>query len=188
MSSELEIGRAIHRFTCLRLSRLDRSGRSQRGSYCELTSGPIFGVGIHTDGYYAFSPCPSPGENIVLGNAVQLPLVGKRWRKVLTCLARSPDGRTASKEELVRELGYVKTGDLNRDQAEHDDGLIEKAKKAQDTLRATMADLASELRSLVATNGTSTVFQSEGDNYQAAFVARHLMPDQTRHLRFGSVE
>ena len=39
------------------------------------------GVGIHTDGYYAFSPCPSPGENIVLGNAVQLPLVGKRSRR-----------------------------------------------------------------------------------------------------------
>jgi hypothetical protein len=146
------------------------------------------GIGINEKTcYLAFYPCPSNGESVRVTEAVSLGLPGDRWRKVLNLLAKSPDGRTASISDLVTELGYLKIGGIriSDEQAEFDEGIVQKAKRARDTLRGAMADLGRELRRLIATAVDAKVFQGSSDNYQAAFTVGFLMQDETRNNRFS---
>jgi hypothetical protein len=62
---------------------------------------------------------------------------------------------------FVTALGYMKKTEksISDDQAEFDEGLHLKAKRAKETLRNTMADLGRELRGKVTTaKGQTTVF------------------------------
>jgi hypothetical protein len=144
-------------------------------------------VGIDDDwGYYAFSPCPDYGARVTLKDAFVLPLKGTRWKKVLPCLARSADGKTGEKSELVLELGYCKKGNISEDRAKAD--LLEETKKASNVLKNTMGDLGRELRDCVQITDKTTVFQSNGSIYKAAFTTRHLLRNSDGNIVFGKVD
>jgi hypothetical protein len=143
------------------------------------------GIGIGVGKYYAFSPCPETGERVKLKDATILALVGDRWSKVLGCLARSHDGNTAGRNDLVMKLHPFKCGAISEEQAVFDEGMQEKAKNALTTLRHTMADLGRELRGFVTTADHATVFKINSDDYLAAFTARHLLRDEDGNYSFG---
>jgi hypothetical protein len=144
------------------------------------------GIGIDDDWTYrAFSPCPATAELVKLKDGVVLPLVGERWKKVLECFASSTDGKMARRNELLVRLGKVQKGEVSEDQAVYDEGLVAKAKSLSKLLSATMADLARELRECVATTNNTTVFESNGDTYKAAFTTRHLFRDGDGNITFG---
>jgi hypothetical protein len=136
----------------------------------------------------AFVPCPQQKEAVTLSNAIPLRLPGDRWRKVLTLLAGSADGRTAQISDLMTELGYRRKfgPTISKDQAEYEEHLSSPGKRAQVTLRNTMADLARELRDQVATDDDRSAFEKISERaYQAAFVAGYLMKDENRRIRFS---
>ncbi len=146
------------------------------------------GIGIDVGKYHAFSPCPELGQRVRLKDATILLLVGDRWPKVLECLARSRDGKTAAKAELVQKLHPIKSGEISEEQAVFDEGMREKAKNALTTLKNTMADLGRELRGFVTTADPTTVFKINGDDYMAAFTTRHLLCDDDGNYSFGSAK
>jgi hypothetical protein len=146
-------------------------------------------IGIDDDcKYRIFSPCPELGERVNVKKARQLDLRGKRWQKLLTCFARSADGRTATTEELVMEFGYIKKGDIGHDRAVFDEQLLAGAKKARRTLGVAIADLRRKLRDLVDTDDDADPLPPEGDGYRAAFTTRHLLRDAQRHVHFGKTQ
>jgi hypothetical protein len=159
----------------------------------EVAKWADLGIGIRiTDDwkFYAFSPVPAHGERVKLKDATLLPLAGERWKAVLGCFADSHNGRTAAKKELVQRLGYHKKGDITEAQAAFDEGLVNKAKKARDKLRVTMAELAFDLRKVVTTTSTSKakVHRSNGNDYVAAYAVRNLINDEDGRITFGQVQ
>ena len=58
-------------------------------------------IGIHEKGFYALPKCPPPGGIVAITRQIKLPLPGKRWPAVLDCFARSDDGKTVRKDELL---------------------------------------------------------------------------------------
>ncbi len=72
---------------------------------------------------------------------------------------------------------------MSNEQAEFDEQLIQKAKRAKDTLRNTMADLGRELRQQVQAK-ESIVFNVSDVAYHSAFTAGHLLRDEDRRFRF----
>jgi hypothetical protein len=152
------------------------------------------GIGITTgEKYLGFTPCPATGATVSLRGGYPLPLKGNRWRVVLECLAGSPDGRTALKNELLTGLGYLRPSDLSRlieiseRQARYDEGLNSKVEGASRKLPPTMADLARELRQLVSAPGQQPVFEAvSGKGYIAAFTARYLLKREDGTFRFAS--
>ena len=199
-----ETAAAVHRVRDLAAfvrSKIKKGWQSSKQEQTCVVSGSItvarwseLGIGIDEKGYFAFSPCPATGAKVMLREGVRLELIGDRWRKMLACFARSADGRTVAKAELVLEFGYVKAGYVSREQAEYDDKLKAQAKDARTKLTATMADLGRELRPHVViaperkTKKTTPAFQSVGEEYRAAFTIRHLIRDEDRYVRFGRVE
>jgi hypothetical protein len=148
-------------------------------------------IGITDDKYLGFTPCPATGATVSLRGGYPLLLKGKRWRVVLKCLAGSPDGRTALKNELLTDLGYLRPSDLSRlieiseRQARYDEGLNSKVERASRKLTTTMADLARELRQLVSAPGQQPVFEAvSGKGYIAAFTARYLLEQEDGTYRF----
>ena len=51
-----------------------------------------------------------------------------------------------------------------------------------------MGDLGRELRGFVTTEDPTRVFQSNGDDYLAAFTARHLLRDDDGNYSFGEAK
>jgi hypothetical protein len=145
------------------------------------------GIGIGDDGYWAFSPCPEFGAKVAISKAKKLPLKGQRWLDVLQWFARSEDGRTAKRSDLVVALGYLLGGKISKQSAEYDDGLHEQKKAAIEKLTNAMSDLGRKLRELIATEDKTKVFQvsPHKDNYIAAFTVRCLWHDDQGRLRFG---
>jgi hypothetical protein len=165
-----------------------RPGRDSTSPVFTIDRWSSLGIGISEEScYLALSPCPANGEPVRVTEAVQLELRGKRWLKVLQLLARSPDGRTARMSDLVTDLGYFKNVGrrISEEQAEYDEGLKREAKSARGALRSAMADLGRELRQLIATEDTTTVFEMSGENYQAAFTVGFLLQDQNRRTEFS---
>ncbi len=154
----------------------------------EISRWAELGIGIGVDKYYGFPKCPERGQRVRLKDANILPLVGVRWRKVLECLAVSRDGKTTAKAELVQHLHPIRRGGISEEQAVFDEGMQGKAKNALTTLRHTMADLGRELRGLVTTADPTKVFQSNGDDYLAAFSTRHLFRDSDGNFFFGRAQ
>jgi hypothetical protein len=138
-------------------------------------------LGLGLDGagrILAFTPCPEQGKCVAVSKAFSLDLPGNRWRKVLQLLAESADGKTARVADLVTQLGYAKKlrPTISAEQAEFDEGLRLKAKKATKTLKNTMADLARELRCQVtAGDDRSRLFSKAGETYGAAFTVGILL-------------
>jgi hypothetical protein len=156
---------------------------------CEVDHWRDLGIGFDGEWrIFAFVPCPKRGEYISISNAIHLELPGIRWRKVLELLARSEDGRTARISELVTELGYMKKPrrSISHEQAEFDEHLVQKAKRAKDALRNTMADLGRELRRQVTAEKNAAVFRAVSDSdYQAAFTAGYLIRDKNEKTKFS---
>ena len=91
-------------------------------------------IGIDDDGTYrVFSSCPVFGARVNVMEALHVFLPGERWRKLLTCFARSEDGRTAMTDELILELRYMQKGDIRHGQAVFDDELREEGKKGYES-------------------------------------------------------
>src|SRR5262249_16952519 len=101
--------------------------------------------------------------------------------------ANANDGRTVRISDLLSTLGYVKKTDrtISEEQAEYDEHLVSKAKRAKDTLRNTMADLGRILRGLVQTDDESAVFSSASDfSYQGAFTAGYVIRNDAGRTTF----
>jgi hypothetical protein len=173
------------------VSNPDRKPSSPEGAL--TSSGPLVQVtrwselGIAIDSewrFLAFVPCPALGAGVSISTGIALELPGERWRQVLELLASSKDGRTAKTSDLVQRLGYLAIGRqvISDEQAQYDDRLLERVKKAEKTLRSTMADLGRELRGLV--SSTEVVFSCSGDFYLAAFTAGFLLRDENRRHTF----
>jgi len=152
------------------------------------------GIGIKHDWtYYAFEPCPDTGARVKLGDGIIVRLEGKHWKAVLDTFAQTRDGQTARKSDLGMALGHYMKSDLQDaedaldEKAVFDDGLVEKAKTVRDRLRGVMANLGRRLRNQIDTPDDTTVFDGTANNnfYQAAFVARHLIPDADGNYTFG---
>jgi hypothetical protein len=146
------------------------------------------GIGI-TEGwkFLAVVPCPSNGDLVSGSEASQLFLRGKRWPKVLELLAQSENGRTARISDLITKLGYAGQHGMviSEKQAVFDEGLGTKLKRAVETLRGAMADLARELRDQVTTTDTAIVLEKATEKtYQAAFTTGHLLRDNNGKTRF----
>jgi hypothetical protein len=75
---------------------------------------------------------------------------------------------------------------LPKDSAEYDDGLLQEQNVGLRKLTNAMSDLGREMRELVATKDTTTVFQVVSHVlYEARFTTRCLSLDDQGRLRFG---
>jgi hypothetical protein len=145
------------------------------------------GIGFDEVCYWAFSPCPTTGEIVRLTSDHSLRLPGKRWPAVLQCFARSDDGKTARKSELITVLGLQKRGKYSTTQTQAD-RLTQHSGRAPRTLSSTMAYLGRKLRKALRAEGGLTVFdgQENSDYYHAFFTCRGLLRGEDGAYRFGS--
>jgi hypothetical protein len=166
-----------------------------RESLLTATKWGDLGIGIDEEGrYLAYSPCPIYGSVFPVENAVVLDLRGDRWKELLDMLARSGNGNTADKQELMQRLGYLKGGRVATEdlsELKNDKGGMNELKTAQARLTQAMADLGRELRQQIKGpegKGAPRVLSvaMEG-KVQAAFVVRHLLRGPDGKLRFGQV-
>ena len=140
--------------------------------------------------YFAYTPRPEIGQPVSGRKCKKLNLPGERWDKVLRLMAESPDGRTATKADLITSLGYMKTKPgcdlLPSEQARHEEKLREEASKALKKLSDTMADLSRDLRKeLSQTNTKQKVFESRGDEYCTPFPIRCILDNHEGNPTFG---
>ena len=144
------------------------------------------GIGVTADrNCFAFTPCPNFGQQVTLAEGVPLVLPDGQWQRLLDCLIESPDGRTVTNEELLTALKLnLKSGKSSKS-AKHHQGLRHVTDVRRRQLQSAMANLAKQFRIRVCTDRRLPVFESHGDSYRAAFVARCLLRDEQRHYRFG---
>lgn len=151
-------------------------------------------IGIDEDGsYLAVTPLPEPGERFVKRNAIPLKLPGKQWKALLDLLARSSDGRTAAKRDVITVFGYMKlpetTDDDLLEELRSDSGAMEELKTANRRLTAAISNLSRRLRDQVSgpigRDAPTVLSVASDDQIEAVFVVRHLLRDSGGDLRFG---
>ena len=174
------------------LAEVERSGANpgqpiaSAGSIFQVKRWNDMGLGIGDEKYVAISPCPEFGAIVTQARAIELPLKGQRWRDVLHWFAESEDGRTVKRSDLVYALGYALRQDVSKKTKNRKRDEIEEQKEGIRKLTSTMADLSREIRKLVATEDTTTVFEVVSrKHYVAAFTIRALWRDDENRLRFG---
>jgi hypothetical protein len=143
------------------------------------------GIGIADKGYLGFTSCPDTGAIVFLSQGVPLPLKGKRWPVVLGCFARSEDGRTARKADLLTDLGYIRIGKLSNNQALYEERLRE-MKRASRQLTSAMADLGQQLDKIISAPRQQPVFTAgvAVESYTALFTTRVLQKGEDGTFRF----
>ena len=149
------------------------------------------GIGIDEDGsYLAVTPCPECGSVFPKQKAVKLDLPGKQWPALLDLLARSAEGNTASKSEVMLRFGYLKRGDVSADSLEElkrDSAKMHMVDQARTRLTGAMGNLARRLRDQVkvASPEGPVLSVNEPEIVRAGFVVRHLFRGKDGKLRFG---
>jgi hypothetical protein len=164
----------------------EQTEASSPSAVLHLESWDQLGIGIAGKGYRAFTPCPATGATVSLCQSVPLPLKGKkRWRAVLDCFARSEDGRTARKSDLLTDLGYIQKGKISENQARYEERLHE-VKRASEKLTSAMADLGRQLRQIISAPGQQPVFTAgmAVESYTAPFTTRFILPVDDGTFRF----
>jgi|GEM_PF-2178536 len=77
------------------------------------------GIGIDEDGsYLAVTPCPAYGAVFPKEKATRLDLRGDRWKHLLDLPAKSKDGNSAKKQDVMIALRYLQAGRFARDELE----------------------------------------------------------------------
>ena len=141
--------------------------------------------------FYALTPRPKIGEEFDWEEAVPLELGDVQVTKVLRVLARSKDGKTASKKELIEALGFASKAGIDRtiiseDQAIFDDDLTIKAKNAITILHKNMPNIKRLLEDMFPTDDPKpALVNSSDEEYVFAFVTRYLQDGPDGKLRFG---
>jgi hypothetical protein len=165
----------------------EQTEASSSSTVLRLESWDQLGIGItEKGGYMAFMPFPDTGAIVSLSQGVPLPLKGKkRWRVVLDCFARSEDGRTARKSDLLTGLGYIQRGKISENQARYEERLHE-VKRASGKLTSAMADLGRRLREIISAPGQQPVFTAgmAVESYTAPFTTRVLLKGEDGTFRF----
>jgi hypothetical protein len=144
------------------------------------------GIGITEKTYIAFTPCPDTGAIVSLSQGVPLDLKGeKRWPVVLGCFARSEDGRTALRSELLTRLGYMPKGKIPDNHALRE-VMLRKFNRASRKLTSAMADLGKQLREMIPGPGKGPVFRGEAvESYTASFTTRFILKGEDGTFRFA---
>jgi hypothetical protein len=152
------------------------------------------GIGIDADGkYLAITPTPELGAVFPREKAVTLDLPGKQWESLLDLLARSKNGDTADKQDVMLAFGYLEKGMGNPEDFEElrlDQQKMRTVKAASGRLAAAVRDLGRKLRAKVNVNekssNNSVLSVKEQGLVRAHFVVRHLVRDGNGKLVFGS--
>jgi len=156
-------------------------------------------IGIDEKGqYWAITPPPEQGELFKKAHAIELPLKGDRWRKVLETLAESESGHRVRRADLLQSLGYFSPSVMlvDRDsralpgEIEHAQiqALETRFNVARKQLTMTLADLRRELGNLVRTGKNSSLkcLRADGDFMDAGFRVRYLTRGSNERLVFGT--
>ena len=186
---------APSRIPVLPLSQGEESDAGDQGRFsCDSWSDIALGINEYHE-FFIFSPAPSVGALVRLkkGFNATRRLRGKakpaeKTIAVLKVFADSPDGRTASRPNLVRVLNYAPTGNFSKEEAFSQD-LKSEGRKALDRLRSFMAGLSETFRTLVIfSQKPPPAFPREGeDNYRAAFLIRYLFSEEDG-VHFGRAD
>ncbi len=154
-------------------------------------------IGITKDWQYvALTPAPAIGERFGHSNARTLRLPGKQWRKILTLLADSQDGRTTTRFEVIRALDLLSPPGQVQNDGRTRPGAIEAeitaevhaaAHNALERLHPALGNLRYKLRRLV--DGPKDRHQNflrvEGDHVDSVFVVAYLVSGEHGALLFG---
>lgn len=147
--------------------------------------------------YWALTPAPQHGTQFQQSRAIELALVGERWKALLMAFAASETGNRVKRADLLQSLGYFSPGPASEQDRRARPGAIEEAQiegmlirmnVANKRLTTTLGDLRRELGKLVqGPSGRSSIcLQVNGDRVESGFVVRPLLRDEAGKLNFGT--
>lgn len=146
---------------------------------------------------WAVTPVPSVGSRFPKRQAIQLPLGGRRWRKLLELLAESTTGNQADAYAFAAALDILPPSpSLPREpRAEaaalrrgYTENLSMQTPPWKRKLKNTLSDLGRKLRQRVAgpTGQGNLALLVDEESVRSGFVVRYLLRDANGHLTFGS--
>ncbi len=147
-------------------------------------------IGIWENGnYLALPQVPQHVSVFPKGAATILDLPGDQWKELLDELAKSDDGKTAPKKELLRRFGYIPSASEGSGILQDD--LRTTIKSVSQQLSSAIGDLSSRLRKLVHANDDkpreNPPMSAAGESeVTSKFTVRYLFRDEHGKPRFGS--
>jgi hypothetical protein len=169
-----------------------KAGSKTEQALLEVESWSDLAIGINEDGsFLAVTPVPNTGTVFPKEKAVALPLKGARWKKLLQLIARSKDGQSSRKDELLHDFGYytkpVKEEEIKRAHKE----MLSEIDVAAKKLTGAVSDLSRELREYIGAADSSRtnppLSAADQSVIKAGFTCRHLLRGRDGKLRFGSI-
>lgn len=147
--------------------------------------------------YWALTPPPQPGTQFPQSRAIELALVGERWKALLMAFAAAETGNRVKRADLLQRLGYFSPGATREQDRRARPGAVEEANieamlirmnVANKRLTATLGDLRRELGRLVqGPSGRSSIcLQVNGEWVESGFLVRPLLRDEAEKLNFGT--